>query len=200
MIRAVDFDPHISYSDATLGQSPVSGWKQPIQEIDSYGSALFHTGMAVHVIRQIDHLKGLEPLAIGLETVLAPMSRIVQIANLSLSSEKYMMGEHSIRDSAEVSYDWVSFVGWIAQFERLAVSTQIITLLSSLGLSISFALSMMDLIATLGESSSDYTKLTKHSYKVSVSLLAIYLFMTSIALSTSLTVLIAGGNFAVSFI
>lgn len=200
MIRAVDFDPNITYLEDTLGTSAVPPWKQSLQEVNSYRSALFHTGMAIHVIREIDPSKGLEPLAMGLEMVLAPMGRIVQIANLTLSSDKYMTSEHSIRETVVVVSDWVSFAGWVAKMERFAISAETITLLSSLGLTITFALSMMDLIATLGESSSDYSKLAKHSYNLGISLLAIYLFMTSIALSNSLTILLAGSNLAISYI
>lgn len=200
MIRAVDFDPNITYLEDTLGTSAVPPWKQSLQEVNSYRSALFHTGMAIHVIREIDPSKGLEPLAMGLEMVLAPMGRIVQIANLTLSSDKYMTSEHSIRETVVVVSDWVSFAGWVAKMERFAISAETITLLSSLGLTITFALSMMDLIATLGEFSSDYSKLAKHSYNLGISLLAIYLFMTSIALSNSLTILLAGSNLAISYI
>ncbi len=200
MIRAVDFDPSITYSATTLGQSPDPQWKQSLHEIDGYGLAVFRTGLALKAIRQIEYLKGFEPMVTGLEALLSPIGRITQIANLSLSSEQYVLGEHSIQGGAEVAQKWVTFASWVATFERFAVSTHVITLLSSLGLSISFSISMMDLIASLTKAEADYGKIAKHSYKVGVSLLAVYLFMTSIALSASLTALIAGGNFAISYI
>jgi hypothetical protein len=201
MIRVVDFNPYTSYPGAGIAVEPEAEWKSSLRYLESYGSVFYQTILACRIIDKMNHLKELSPATSAIAGALAPLSRAAQVAHFVLSADGHIQKEErDLEGTLNVVAQGVDVATWISEVESLAVSTRIISSLNSVGLGLSFIISMVELITLLRDESLDYKAVGKTTVNIGLALLAIYLFMTAVTLSDSLSLLVTGVGVAVSLI
>jgi hypothetical protein len=199
----------IKYSYETLGMPPQEPeWKRSLRYLDYSGWLL---GIIKKGCRAAANVPFLAPLAV----VAAPLGAIAGTAKKAsfaagtffatdeLAARGIKADLPSAKEALGVAEQGVDLISMVAECRSFGVPLFFMTGLNTVQLAFGLISPIITLMIQLKEKGSEAFeefKFYKILYKIVLSLLAIYLFVTSISLSLVATVLLAGISFAISYI
>jgi hypothetical protein len=207
MIRTVDFTPN---SSEKYTESRVDSSFRFLEDIGPLFNNISKGGTAL--VENVSYLKPLSPAAKRLEEVMEFLVPVSQLAGLYLSvgdvAELGLKGKmgldlSSTKEILTVAEKGVDLVAWITQIEKVGASLQVVSRISSVGLALALLSPIIDLSILLrqkGRSALSGLECYRTSYKIGLSLLAIYLFVSAVTISTYLSLFLGGVNFALSYL
>jgi len=215
MIRTGDFtfNPSIKFSSQPLGvgQSE-SEWKASLRFLDEAGGVFNKISRGAALVDKVAHLKPLRPVAAPIKALMESLGSASQLANIYLSTEAFTvlaqegklgLNLQTAKEVLTVTESGIELAQWLGEIQKLGAAFRVIGSLSSMGLGLALLSPTLDLIIHLREEgwrALSGAQCYKTSYQVGLSLLAIYLFMTSVTLSFYLSLLIQSTTFAVSYL
>ncbi len=212
MIRGVEFtiNPSVTYSEsASIGSKDKgSEWRHSIHYLDETGPLFKQVSKGCKLVDQISHLAPLKPIAGPVGMAARRLGQASELANLYTTSESFSdfvqskklgLNLETAKEVLTVADMGLDLVSWFSIVEKLGLTVNVTSRLTSMSLGIALLYPMIDLIRHLrseGLEALEGPKLYKTSYKLGLSLLAIYLYVTAATVSTYLSVAIASINFA----
>lgn len=215
MIRTVDFkfDKNIKYTDQPLGiEDPESELKASLRFLDKAGSVFYNIGKGAALVDKVSHLKPLSPIAGAVGQLMEGLGRVSQIANIFISTEAFIaltqegkigLNLASAKETLIIIEKGVELASWFSEVEKLGSTFRILSNISSISLGIALLSPMLDLLMHLraeGWNALKGPECYKTSYRLGLSLLAVYLFMSALTMSTYLNIAIQGVDFALSYL
>lgn len=198
MIRGdFEFNPTMKYE-----QKGNSEFRQSLNYLNSIGLASYNLFQACKIAGKVSYLESMAPAIGSFGSVIGGVSRVSQVVNFAFSAQK-LGGSTSVGDIVGIAGKGVAIAAWLSQIEKLGCSVRIVSALNSSYLTIALLSPMIGLVSHLYEEGMGAfcgVECYKTSYKLGVALLAVYLYVMTLTLSTQVNLLLMGANIAISLI
>lgn len=214
MIRGVEFrinPAKMCGEEASIGsKSQGSEWRHSIHYLDKSGSLFKAVSKLCKLVDQISRFAPLKPIAGSIGMVARRLGQASELANIYTTTESFSefvqskkvgLNLETAKEVLTIADMGLDLVYWFSVVDKLGITVRAASKLTSMSLGLAILSPTIDLIRLLkseGLEALEGPKLYKSSYKLGLSLLSIYVFMTAATLSTYLSVAIASIDFAMA--